>query len=489
MADQDSFQHYETALVVLQTPSSNLDARMSALRHLKLYVDGRIQIDQATRRRINQAVLEGVLEIVMTEERTSDLRKRQLMRTESFLILADLLDSKALFGDTQKKIEEIRFSNMERKKQEVRELRELTASNTLDRQSLEPSSGKLESGETRRAKSSQGRRFNVSFTLDDEISRRTLGGNHDDAFYPSKFDDTKPLMSKSTSQLKLNLIKDVLKKKPISHITNVKLKPRPSVFYDSEYKLDSFVPGADPTNWHVQDKKLGYQKSRMWFPLASLGVDGEMAPQDRPGPGQMLSADRVVHEYLQMKALLSYVGDVVAPIQGKKTAWINANIPNYPTGGLSKRVAGLTDADRYEETMRQAVTVWTPLVGSHLPEWARRRRRWTDEHLRVTASMMRKAAVKSAADFVNDEESGASSLDASSQSMTSSVSDIYGTATLSDESASTLTKKKKNAGAPSASDAVSQQVERQIMFTKGVLRRLLRKEIKGIETTHQTLRE
>ena len=104
---------YELALHVLQTASSTFDARIEALRFLQVYVDGKSQVDSMTRRRINQAVLEGVLEIVLSEN-SSDLRKRQLMRTECFLILANLLDSKALFGDTEKKLAEIISANVER---------------------------------------------------------------------------------------------------------------------------------------------------------------------------------------------------------------------------------------------------------------------------------------------------------------------------------------------------------------------------------------
>ena len=44
--------------------------------------------------------------MIISEDNTADLRRRQLIRTECFLILANLLGSNTLFGDAFKKIEE-----------------------------------------------------------------------------------------------------------------------------------------------------------------------------------------------------------------------------------------------------------------------------------------------------------------------------------------------------------------------------------------------
>ena len=81
----------QRAVLALQTPSSSLHERIVALRQLRVYVGQHRELDEATRANINQLVLDNVLGIVLSEDRTTDLRRRQLLRTECFLMLASLL--------------------------------------------------------------------------------------------------------------------------------------------------------------------------------------------------------------------------------------------------------------------------------------------------------------------------------------------------------------------------------------------------------------
>ena len=101
-------------------------------------------------------------------------------------------------------------------------------------------------------------------------------------------------------------------------------RPRPSILH-ARLEADSFAPGVDPLNYFEQDKRLGYQKLRMWFPGAAVGAATSLVPDERSGPGASGSgtssklkrntadSEQVVKEFLQMRALASYVGDLVTP--------------------------------------------------------------------------------------------------------------------------------------------------------------------------------
>ena len=62
----------------------------------------------------------------------------------------------------------------------------------------------------------------------------------------------------------------------------------------------------------------------MWFPLPMLGVNSALVPTDRPSITlQRIQSDRIVREYMQMRALSSYVGDMIENpfdlfVKGKK---------------------------------------------------------------------------------------------------------------------------------------------------------------------------
>ena len=96
--------NYAHAVLVLQTPSAPLDDQVAALRFLQMYLKQDTTLTDLKRRQINQLVLDNVMDLVMNEERSSDLRKRQLVRTECFLMLAKLLDSQTLFGNVKARV-------------------------------------------------------------------------------------------------------------------------------------------------------------------------------------------------------------------------------------------------------------------------------------------------------------------------------------------------------------------------------------------------
>lgn len=97
----------DTAVFALRHPLTPFEVRLHSLRYLKQYVARNHSLDSVTRKKINQLVFDNVLDIVLGEERTADLRKRQLVRTECFLMIAELLQSNTLFGDCRRHIHEL----------------------------------------------------------------------------------------------------------------------------------------------------------------------------------------------------------------------------------------------------------------------------------------------------------------------------------------------------------------------------------------------
>ena len=109
----------DAAIVVLRTPSSQLGPRIEALRFLQSYcLDSSNKVHPRLRKNINELVLSNVLSIVMGEDRISDLRRRQLIKAECFIILGNLLGSNTLFGGVAEKIDEIELQNLRQHQQE-----------------------------------------------------------------------------------------------------------------------------------------------------------------------------------------------------------------------------------------------------------------------------------------------------------------------------------------------------------------------------------
>ena len=102
----------QDAMLILQSPTSEMDMKMASLRYLRQFVTEETnQIDTRLRASINQVVLDNVLTIVLSEDRVTDLRRRQLLRTECFLILGSLLGSNTLFGGIHDKLDQIENNN------------------------------------------------------------------------------------------------------------------------------------------------------------------------------------------------------------------------------------------------------------------------------------------------------------------------------------------------------------------------------------------
>ena len=88
-----------TIVFMLQSATSSLDERVIALRFLKNHLEENRDLDSYNRKRIKQLILDNILKILLTEDRTTSLQKRQLVRTELLLLLSTLLNSNVLFGN------------------------------------------------------------------------------------------------------------------------------------------------------------------------------------------------------------------------------------------------------------------------------------------------------------------------------------------------------------------------------------------------------
>ena len=66
---------------------------------------------------------------------------------------------------------------------------------------------------------------------------------------------------------------------------------------------------------------------------------------------------------MQMRALASYVVDLVMPYN-KLDAKSSSGV-----GGISNRMKGVWDGKKYMQGMKEAIQMWSPLLGTILPPW------------------------------------------------------------------------------------------------------------------------
>ena len=533
------FRGLKDAVVTLQTPSSSLNERINALRFLKRHVERATDLDEQTRSNINQLVLDNVLNIVLSEDRTTDLRMRQLLRTECFLMLASLLGSQTLFRGIDQKLVKLAAEQSQNQNQRRAELDMSPSGETkqqvtppgrdeddyddyvdeLEGEDLfDPSSSSIidaggdeseaslgnSSSKSRSKKSGwvmpspsqsgrTGRRPPTSPTMtmtskhspgaasssssNDDLDVSIMSASAASAAVSMGRADLPLTTSKSSSGLDLSVLRPTIAKAPRLLLRNKKLRPRPAVIFNSEAEFDAFVPGVDPTNWQEQDRRLGYQKPRMWFPSAAGSLDRKMVPVERNKGSEPLTSDRIVHEYLQLKALLSYVGDLVMPFSGKALTRTAAGAELVAQqGALARplaRLAGVVSHSTHEAATREAVEIWTPLLGAHLPSWAKH-----------AGDDYGKPPPPGASAATEAEEGDGDALSVASRasfaSAASATSSLLGLT--SAYSASTIRPDPANPRPPAA-------LQKAVLVSKDALRRLLNKEIKGSERTGAALRE
>lgn len=346
-------EEYNNAVLILLDDFSNVTQRLGALRVLyKLIQDGVI-IDPYNRKKINQLILDNVMHIMLEDASSTNSFKQQLIRVELFTLLSHILRAENLFGNDvttalQKHAESL-VSRSESPQKVSRDTESKGSKSTKTSRQWVPSSS---SGNA------------ASVTSPPLFGRARL---------LNKKKSTKMLTSSSSvgsitsdiSGVSHSIVKDVLSQLPKTRNVELssKLKPRAAVLFNDNLSKESFVPGVDPTNFIEQDRKLGYQKPRMWFPtpMMALAKDGlETATAKSSGPSQ------IVEEYLRMRALATYVGDAVVPLSGTLSKYLPSTSILDPVTLANGKTAPI-DALRYKNAVREVMDMWTPILSAHRP--------------------------------------------------------------------------------------------------------------------------
>eukprot|EP01041_Mallomonas_annulata_P003129 gene3129-6155_t len=419
----DDYSDLASAIVTLQSQSSAIEDRINSLRFVKLFIDNPSNdFDRFAKSKLSQLILDSVLSIIMSEDRTVDIRKRQLIRTECFLLMANILESKNLYGNVAKKLHEINIENQEYLASE--EYSRFSASQRIESDSITrdfpfENSRTVTQGRSITFNSTEIKMNDTDFKLTSKSSTHMYHSSshakltyknssefnyttynqtsdnrpktsfisqefydNDNTNIPIPIDDNRGQKHSFQSQHKQNLsppkrrksssnhqsrnnnvstsiFKTVLEKSPPKALTRKKfLRPRTSVIYGDQIPPESsIVPGVSPSNWQQQDRLLGYSKSKTWYPTVPKIPPRSLLPQTRPGLMQTYESDDILEEYLQMRAMLSYLGDQVLPQRNISTA------TGFPRGSEEKYV----DTSGYDAAVHEAVRYWTPLVGSHIP--------------------------------------------------------------------------------------------------------------------------
>ena len=99
---------------LLQNPTTSLEDKIRCLRYIKETVKkDTINLDVYHRQGLNQLILDNALKIILNDDRSVGGQKRQLVRTELFIILADMLGSDILFGGIGEQISSVISANTE----------------------------------------------------------------------------------------------------------------------------------------------------------------------------------------------------------------------------------------------------------------------------------------------------------------------------------------------------------------------------------------
>jgi hypothetical protein len=314
---------------VLQSRMSTVQERITALRSLKEHLEDNKTMDAYSQKRIKQLILDNVLQMILSEEKVTNVVKRQMVRTELFLILSKLLESSVLFGSIfgTEQAQSGEGGGEEQQMEGSPERRPPLPGGSrvlqppggwVKRKLLKSRGSELSSRDSALQRAASG---HSTFSQSHSAAQLPPGLGSLDAERAASSNSAGGMRKRTASQsaADLTLLKPLLHKQArsqkkstaLSSLSSKTWKPRPSILH-SELVADSFVPGADPLNYFEQDRKLGYQKPRMWFPGAMIGIDRGLVPDARQkkNPG---GSEQVVREFLQMRSLASYVGDLVAP--------------------------------------------------------------------------------------------------------------------------------------------------------------------------------
>lgn len=369
------------AIVILQSSTEIVESKVDALRYLKHFVENNDQIDAFNRKRINQLIIDNVMKIII-ESSNQDGFRRQLVRVELFVLLSQILRSSSLFGAelTESVIQNMQINRPRPQEYEVNRDQQYSppkSNSQIDWEEtdeLQPFSRRAPS-QTSKPKGIIGKSIVLLEHQENSSSpNKRAKSSH---AVERKIQPVESLqlysksvkLSSSSSLPALTLVKDALSQKKVKVELHSKLKPRPSVLFDDKLDSDDFVPGADPRNFLEQDRKLGYQKPRMWFPIPQLEVMGSISQTKKTG-----EQNPVVAEYLKMKSLASYVGDLLVTPSSASSSSSSLSATHKRLSGTAASKA-IVDAKRYSHALREAMMLWTPILEAHRPKGSERGRK------------------------------------------------------------------------------------------------------------------
>ena len=371
---------------VLQSTTSTVDEQIAALRALNQHLDDKLGMDAYSQKRIKQVILDSVLRIILNEDRITNIVKRQLVRTELLLVLGKLLNSETLFG-----------SVLKNSSTPVDDMSDITSVVT-DATSIDTRSELIIHPTTHSKKPSNDseqwddyttitdsatsamidRMKQVSRTSGTSSARRLKLLARTSSSVASSSDNRSTDTTSDISMLAPSIEQSFMRKK--RYLRAKAWRARPTVLYSNSMQEDSIAPGSDPLNYLQQDIKLGYQKPRMWFPGSNMVSTNTILPADRAAKEASSGSDQVVREYLQMKALASYVGDLVSPfVPTKDSSYMSSSSgrkkqraggsdeDSLSSTGSKFRLANITDSSKFAQAMAEASAIWSPLLGLHLP--------------------------------------------------------------------------------------------------------------------------
>jgi len=371
---------------VLQSTTSTVDEQIAALRALNQHLDDELGMDAYSQKRIKQVILDSVLRIILYEDRITNIVKRQLVRTELLLVLGKLLNSETLFG-----------SVLKNSSAPVDDMSDITSVVT-DATSIDTRSELIIQPTTHSKKPSNDseqwddyttitdsatsamidRMKQVSRTSGTSSARRLKLLARTSSSVASSSDNRSADTTADISMLAPSIEQSFMRKK--RYLRAKAWRARPTVLYSNSMQEDSIAPGSDPLNYLQQDIKLGYQKPRMWFPGSNMVSTNTILPADRAAKEASSGSDQVVREYLQMRALASYVGDLVSPfVPTKDSSYMSSSSgrkkqraggsdeDSLSSTGSKFRLANITDSSKFAQAMAEASAIWSPLLGLHLP--------------------------------------------------------------------------------------------------------------------------
>lgn len=259
------------AIYNLTTPSFSITIKLNTLRYILSYLNQENNILNINERiKLNQLLLDTILYIIQKEDNISDLRKRQLIKTECFLMLAKLLQSKTLFSGVRILSQD--DSNILDSNNKLNSSQQNNNGNIIQSQDdsiisspdkngqtisqITKSSNDFESSPIRKNKKLKVNLLSKSVSQLPNVLSNSENINHSDI-------EHNQLFSKSFNQIQID--SSPLKKKSY-------YKPRQSVLLGSKLRQERIVPGVDSQNVIKIDKQLGYQKSRLWVPFSGPGI-------------------------------------------------------------------------------------------------------------------------------------------------------------------------------------------------------------------------